>query len=155
MNSVKTQWHWNRLVVLKACSRRREKNVRVHWHLTATMSFFLSSCANSYIGDNANHLWQHANSQKSMSLSPSANGSSPKLHMINVSWIKKIYGYRAETPKCSITSESEKRQQLRFDRLANRRTAELQNGKKTPTNCHGHQKCGDSGKVKWTYEKMS
>ena len=36
--------------------------------------FFLLSCANSYIGDNATHLWQHAYNLKICVLSSSVNG---------------------------------------------------------------------------------
>ena len=38
----------------------------VRLHLTTMMCFFLSSCANSYIGDNTAHLWQRAYNVKNL-----------------------------------------------------------------------------------------
>ena len=38
---------------------KKTQAFRLRSHMTTTMWFFLSSCANSYIGDNATHLWRH------------------------------------------------------------------------------------------------
>ena len=40
--------------------------LKVHSHLMTMMCFFLSSCANSYIGDNATYLWQYAYNVKNL-----------------------------------------------------------------------------------------
>ena len=56
--------------------------LKVHSHLMTTMCFFLSSCANSYIGDNATYLLTTClQRQKSASLSPSANRP---IHLLSV-----------------------------------------------------------------------
>ena len=44
--------------------------LRVYSDLMTMMCFFLSSCANSYIGDNATYLWWHAHNVKNLSMGP-------------------------------------------------------------------------------------
>ena len=40
--------------------------LRAHSHLARTMCFFLSSCANRYIDDNATHPWRHGYNVKNL-----------------------------------------------------------------------------------------